>query len=107
VQSPPDASAARAGKALTVFGVAVDDSGIAAVQSWVHDLGKDRWLRHDGTWGAREPHPTELVGSGPSSAAWRLDFTPPSAGRYEVSVEATDTAGKRSVKAEAWTVDAR
>jgi uncharacterized protein (DUF305 family) len=107
VQSPPPETAIRAGTALTLFGVAADDSGVAAVEAAVHDLGRDRWLRHDGTWGARETRPVVLIGSGPASAAWRLDFTPPSPGRYGVAVEATDAAGKRAGAAEAWTVEAR
>ena len=107
VQSPAPDAAVRVGKPLTVFGVAVDDSGIAGVEATVHDLDKDRWLRRDGTWGARETRSADLVGSGPSSAAWRLDFTPPSPGRYAVTVEATDAAGKRAPAAEAWTVEAR
>jgi uncharacterized protein (DUF305 family) len=106
-QSPPEGAAVRAGKALAMFGVAVDDRGIAGVQAAVHDLARDRWLRRDGTWGARETRTADLVGSGPAGAAWRLDFTPPSAGRYAVEVEATDTAGKRTAAAEAWTVEAR
>jgi uncharacterized protein (DUF305 family) len=107
VQSPPPDSAVRARTALTVFGVAVDDRGVAAVAAAVHDLARDRWLRRDGSWGAREARATELIGSGPASAAWRLDFTPPSPGRYAVEVEATDAAGKRASTADAWTVDAR
>jgi uncharacterized protein (DUF305 family) len=106
-QSPSDGAAVRAGEALAMFGVAVDDRGIAGVQAAVHDLAGDRWLRRDGTWGARETRTADLVGSGPAGAAWRLDFTPPSAGRYAVEVEATDTAGKRTAAAEAWTVEAR
>jgi uncharacterized protein (DUF305 family) len=107
VQSPPGDTTVRAGKVLTVFGVAVDDSGIAAVEAAVHDLARDRWLRRDGTWGERQTVTAERIGSGPASAAWRLDFTPPSPGRYAVGVEATDTAGKRAAAAEAWTVEAR
>jgi uncharacterized protein (DUF305 family) len=106
VQSPPQGAAVGAGKALAVFGVAVGDSGIAGVQTAVHDMARDRWLRRDGTWGARETRPADLIGSGPASAAWRLDFTPPSAGRYTLEAEATDAAGKRSAPAGAWTVEA-
>jgi uncharacterized protein (DUF305 family) len=108
VQSPPSATAVRAGTALTVFGVAVDDGGIAGAQAAVHDLARDRWLGRGGTWGGgRQTVTADLVGSGPASAAWRLDFTPPSPGRYTVEVEATDAAGKRAAAADAWTVEAR
>jgi uncharacterized protein (DUF305 family) len=107
VQSPPPDTAVRPGQALTLFGVAVDDRGIASVQAAVHDLARDRWLRRDGSWGARDDRPAELVGSGPSSAAWRLDFTPPSPGRYEVAADAVDTAGRHAAAAQAWTVEVR
>jgi uncharacterized protein (DUF305 family) len=107
VQSPSPDAAVRVGAPLTVFGVAVDDTGVASVDAAIHDLAKDRWLRRDGTWGAREARTADLIGSGPASAAWRLDFTPPAPGRYALTVEATDTAGKRTAAAEAWTVEAR
>jgi uncharacterized protein (DUF305 family) len=107
VQSPSPDTTVRAGTPLTVFGVAVDDRGIAAVEAAVHDLARDRWLRRDGTWGERQTVMAERIGSGPASAAWRLDFTPPSPGGYAVSVEATDAAGKRAAAAEGWAVQAR
>jgi uncharacterized protein (DUF305 family) len=106
-QSPPDRAAIPLGAPTTLIGVAVDDAGVASVDVAVHDLAKDRWLHADGTWGERRPVPAELIGSGPSSAAWRLPFTPPAAGRYAISAEAVDTAGKRTATADAWTLEAR
>jgi hypothetical protein len=107
VQSPPDGAAIPVGKATTLFGVAVDDTGPAPVEVAVHDLAKDRWLRRDGTWGGRQAVTAELIGSGPASAAWRLTFIPPAPGRYAVTAEAADLAGKRAAGTPAWTVEAR
>lgn len=108
VQSPPADTAVRAGQAIAVLGVVVGDREVTAVEAAIHDLERDRWLGPDGTWASgRRTVTAERVGSGPASAAWRLDFTPPARGRYAVSAEATDSAGKRGAAAEAWTVEAR
>jgi hypothetical protein len=107
VQSPPDGAAVPVGSPSALFGVAVDDTGVAGVEAAVHDLGRDRWLHRDGSWGDRQAVPAELIGSGPASAAWRIAFTPPSPGRYAVTAEAADPAGKRATTAEAWTLEAR
>ena len=107
VQSPPDGAAVPVRTLATVYGVAVDDTGVASVQAAVHDLSKDRWLRRDGTWGERQAVDAELIGSGPASAAWRVAFTPPSAGRYAVTAEAADPSGKRAATADPSTVEAR
>jgi uncharacterized protein (DUF305 family) len=107
VQSPPEAATIPVGRATTLFGVAVDDTGLAAVEVAVHDLANDRWLRRDGTWGERQTVAAELIGSGPASAAWRTVFTAPSPGRYAVTAEVADASGKRAATGETWTLEAR
>lgn len=107
VQSPPEEASIRTGAPATVLGVAVDDAGVASVQVGVHDLGRDRWLRRDGSWGDKQALTAELIGSGPSSAAWRAVFTPPSAGRYAITAEVADVAGKGAEAAQARVLEAR
>jgi uncharacterized protein (DUF305 family) len=107
VASPQTDAALAAGKPVTVLGVAVDDTDVAGVQVAVHDETRDRWLRPGGGWGERQGLAADLIGSGPSSAAWRFTFTPPGKGRYSVTVEATDASGKKSAAAEPWRVEAR
>jgi uncharacterized protein (DUF305 family) len=107
VQSPAPGEPVRAGASTSLLGVAVDDTGIAAVDVAVHDLKADRWLRRDGTWGGRQSLPSERIGSGPAGVAWRLDFIAPSPGQYAVTVEATDLAGKPAAAPEPWLVEAR
>ena len=107
VASPAAGAVVSARRPVRLTGVAVDDTGIAAVELAVHDLSADRWLHPDGSWGDRRPIPAETIGSGPASAAWRFAFTPPTPGRYAVLAEARDPSGKRAAAPEPWTVDAR
>jgi uncharacterized protein (DUF305 family) len=106
-QSPAEGTPVRAGATTALLGVAVDDVGVAAVQAAVHDLKTDRWLRRDGTWGERQALVAQLIGSGPASAAWRLDLVPPGPGRYAVTVQATDPAGHLTTVQEPFVVEAR
>jgi uncharacterized protein (DUF305 family) len=99
--APAPGVALRAGTAATLTGVAVDDRGLWAVEAAIQDLASGDWLRSDGTWGARELLPAEIIGSGPASLAWTFAWTPPAAGRYGVEIEVEDGAGKRA------TVEAR
>ena len=94
--SPTEAAAVPVGQPVAVFGAAADDIGVAAVRVAIRNLDTDEWLRSDGAWGDRELLPAALTGSGPASAAWRFDFTPPAAGRYAVEAEAEDAAGNRA-----------
>ncbi len=96
VASPPPEAVLTAGQTATLLGVAVGEAAINAVHVGVRDMAADRWLRADGSWGERALHAADLVGSGPSSTAWRFDFTPPAAGRYELAVETEDAAGARA-----------
>ncbi len=84
------------GAPATFIGTALDDTDIASVGVAVRDLATDEWWRPDGTWGERYVHAAALERSGSSSAAWRFAWTPPAAGRYEISVRPEDTAGKRA-----------
>ena len=90
----------RAGEAATVFGLALDDRDVAEVSVALQNLETQAWLRGDGSWGARELLAVEPARSGSSSVAWSLAWTPPAAGRYGVSVEVEDTAGKRATSRE-------
>src|SRR5690606_32971852 len=89
ITRPVDGAVVRAGREVAALGAAVDDSGIAAVRVAVTHLDTGAWLRADGTWevGARALNPAVTTGSGPASAAWRFDFTPPAAGRYALEAE--------------------
>lgn len=107
VASPPADTDLKAGARVTLLGVAVDDTGVASVEASVHDMARDLWLHADGAWGDRQRIPAELIGSGPASAAWRLGLIPARPGRYVVSVEAVDIAGKRTAAPDAWTGEAR
>lgn len=107
MQSPPNGAAIPLHAPTTLFGVAVDDRAMGSVEVGIHDLAKDRWLHRDGSWGDRQAVPAELIGSGPSSAAFRLAFTPPSAGRYAIEVAGTDAAGKQAAASDAWTLEGR
>ena len=96
VVSPASGATVRKGGAITLYGVAVDDTAIAAARIGIHDLTTDRWLRSDDSWGRRTLLDAERVGSGPASAAWRFTFVPPSRGRYALEAEVEDAAGNRT-----------
>lgn len=100
VISPAPEAVLTGGEEAALYGAAADDSGISAVRVAIQDLATQQWLRADGSWGERELHPAALIGSGPASAAWTLEFTPAADARYAVTAEAEDTAGKRAAVAE-------
>jgi uncharacterized protein (DUF305 family) len=100
VTGPTPGAILPAGRPSVVFGLAVDDTDIAAVTVGIHDLDADTWLRRDGSWGVREPLPVETARSGPASTAWSLAWTPPAPGRYALIAEAEDVAGRRAATSE-------
>lgn len=78
-----------------VVGTAEDDAGVGRVQVAVRDLKTRLWLRHDGTWGARQFHTATLHVGGATTADWAFAFMPPSTGRYRVVARGFDRGEAR------------
>jgi uncharacterized protein (DUF305 family) len=100
ISSPTPGTVATVGAELAVFGLSVDDTDVASVEIGIQNLDTGQWLRADGSWGAQQSLAVATARSGPGSAAWRYDWTPPAAGRYAVTAAAEDATGRRAAARE-------
>lgn len=97
VTSPTPGATVESDAPLTLLGTAIDDVDVERVNVAIEDLESGRSWHADGAWGERAWHRVETTRSGPSSVAWRFEWTPPAPGRYGIRVRALDTAGERAV----------
>lgn len=91
---PTGAATVTAGQALEAVGQASAAGGVAAVEVEVRSRSLHRWLRADGSWGAREILLATLETTSAATTTWSLRWTPPVAGRYLLRARAVATDGR-------------
>lgn len=107
VTSPAPGASVAAGASLQLIGTAIDDVDVAGVAVAIRDLDTGEWWQGGADWGERAQHAAELARSGPSSTAWRFDWTPPAPGRYGIGLRARDTSGKTAMSMRQRELDVR
>jgi hypothetical protein len=93
VVSPRSGTHVALDDTILIVGTAEASSGVSRVDVALRDLDSGRWLRRDGTWGARQFHATTLLDGGGETADWSFAFRAPGLGRYRVLARGRDDLG--------------
>ncbi len=93
ITMPRSGAIVAVGQPVGVSGTAAGPNPINRVRVAVKNLSTTRWLRLDGTWGAKQYHLAALTLSGGTGAVWQFTFRPPSPAQYRIEAEAGDVSG--------------
>lgn len=94
IVAPKGATPVPHGGTTVIVGTARDESGVGRVKVGVKDLTSRRWLRRDGSWGARQMLDATVLDGGGATADWSLAFTPEAGVRYRIVARGFDRVGR-------------